>query len=151
MDTVIRGFVVYAALLLVFRIAGKRSLAQITTFDFILLLIIAEALEPALSGSDNSITNSLILVLTLVGLDIALSLAKRHSLRLEQLIDDVPLVLVVDGQPIQERMHKARVDEDDILTSARMSQGLERMEQIKFAVLERSGGISIIPRSDETS
>jgi uncharacterized membrane protein YcaP (DUF421 family) len=145
MDSIVRGAIVYVVLLLVFRIAGKRSLAQITTFDFILLLIIAEAVQPALTSGDDSMTNSLLLVLTLVGIDIGLSLIKGRFKTLEKLIDDVPLVLVVDGKPIQERLRKVRVDESDILTSARMNQGLERMEQIKFAVLERSGGISIIP------
>jgi uncharacterized membrane protein YcaP (DUF421 family) len=151
MDSIIRGAIVYLVLLLIFRIAGKRSLAQITTFDFVLLLIIAEAIQPALAGGDDSMTNSLILVLTLFGIDIGLSLLKDHSSLLEKLVDDVPLVLVEDGRPIQERLKKARVDEEDILTSARMSQGLERMDQIKYAVLERSGGISVIPKPQEAA
>ncbi len=145
MESVIRAAIVYVVLLVVFRFAGKRSLAQITTFDFILLLIIAEAVQPGLTGGDDSMMNSLLMVLTLVGLDIGLSLMKGRFMTLEKLIDDVPLVLVVDGKPIQERLRKSRVDESDILTSARMTQGLERMEQIKYAVLERNGGISIVP------
>jgi uncharacterized membrane protein YcaP (DUF421 family) len=145
-DSIVRATVVYIVLLLILRIAGKRSLAQITTFDFVLLLIIAEGVQPALNGADTSMTNSLLVVMTLVGLDIAFSLLKGKSQRLEKLIDDVPLVLVVDGQPLPERLRKVRVDESDILTSARLLQGLERMEQIKYAVLERSGGISIIPK-----
>lgn len=151
MDSVIRAGTVYLVLLIVFRIAGKRSLAQITTFDFILLLIIAEAVQPALTGNDNSMTNSLLLVLTLVGIDVGLSLLKGRSELMEKLVEDVPLVLVVDGQPIQERLRKSRVDESDIMTSARMTQGLERMDQIKYAVLERSGGISIIPKQGAAS
>ncbi len=58
----------------------------------------------------------------------------------------MPLLLVEDGRPLKKRMDKARVDEEDILASARQSQGLERMDQIKYAVLERSGGISIVPK-----
>jgi uncharacterized membrane protein YcaP (DUF421 family) len=149
LDSVIRGALVYLVLLVIFRIGGKRSLAQITTFDFILLLIISEAVQQALIGVDNSMTNSLLLVLTLIGIDIALSLLKAKVPLLEKLVDDVPLVLVEDGRPIAERLKRARVDEADILTSARMSQGLERMDQIKYAVLERSGGISVIPKPQE--
>ena len=151
MDSIIRALVVYLVLLVVFRIAGKRSLAQITTFDFILLLIIAEAIQPALTGEDNSMTNSLLLVLTLFVVDIGLSLLKQRSPALDKLIDDVPLILVVDGKPIEERMRNARVDEGDVLASARLTQGLERMEQIKYAVLEQSGGISIIPKPKEAA
>jgi uncharacterized membrane protein YcaP (DUF421 family) len=150
-ESVIRAAIVYVVLLIVFRFAGKRSLAQITTFDFILLLIIAEAVQPGLTGGDDSMMNSLLLVLTLVGLDISLSLIKGRFKTVAKLIDDVPLVLVVDGKPIQERLRQSRVDESDILTSARMTQGLERMDQIKFAILERSGGISIIPQSADSS
>jgi uncharacterized membrane protein YcaP (DUF421 family) len=146
MDSVIRAAVVYLVLLVIFRAAGKRSLAQITTFDFILLIVVAEAASPALINDDESMTNGFLLVLTLFGLDIGLSLLKGRAPGLEKLIDDVPLVLVEDGKPISERLRKARVDEEDILASARQLQGLERMEQIKYAVLERSGGISIIPK-----
>ncbi len=151
MDSIIRGLIVYGVLLVVFRISGKRSLAQITTFDFILLLIIAEAVEPALAGSGDSMTNSLLLILTLIGADVGLSIIKDMSPALEKLVDDVPLILVEDGQPFQERLRKSRVDEADILASARMSQGLERMDQIKYAVLERSGGISVIPKPKEAA
>ena len=151
MDSVIRAFIVYGVLLVVFRIAGKRALSQITTFDFVLLLIIAEAVQPALADADDSMTNSLLLVLTLFALDIGLSLVKRSFPLAEKLIDDVPLVIVVDGKPIHERMRKARVDEEDVLVSARLSQGLERMDQIKYAVLEQSGGISIIPKPKEAA
>jgi uncharacterized membrane protein YcaP (DUF421 family) len=146
MDAVLRGAIVYLVLLVLFRISGKRSLAQITTFDFVLLLIVAEAIQQAMIDADNSMTNAFLVVVTLLGIDIALSLLKGRSRLLEKLIDDVPLVLVEDGRPLKERMDKARVDESDILTSARELQGLERMDQIKYAVLERIGGISIIPK-----
>jgi uncharacterized membrane protein YcaP (DUF421 family) len=146
MDAVLRGAIVYLVLLVLFRISGKRSLAQITTFDFVLLLIVAEAIQQAMIDADNSMTNAFLVVVTLLSIDIALSLLKGRSRLLEKLIDDVPLVLVEDGRPLKERMDKARVDESDILTSARELQGLERMDQIKYAVLERSGGISIIPK-----
>ena len=68
----------------------------------------------------------------------------------EKWIDGVPTLLVQDGRPLKDRMDKARVDEEDILASARELQGLERMEQIKYAVLERGGHISIIPKPAAT-
>lgn len=146
MDSIVRALIVYVVLMVLFRIGGKRSLAQITTFDFVLLLIISEAVQQALIANDNSMMNALLLVLTFFVADIGMSLLKGRSATFEKLVDDVPLILVEDGKPIPERMRKERVDENDILASARMSQGLERMDQIKYAVLERSGGISIIPK-----
>ena len=146
MDSVLRAVIVYLALLALFRLTGKRSLAQVTTFDFVLLLIVSETVQPALADRDDSMTNSLLLVTTLLAIDVGLSVVKRHFPRIERLMDDVPLVLVADGTPLRDRLEKARVDEDDILASARQLQGLQRMDQIAWAVLERSGGISIVPK-----
>lgn len=147
MDSVLRAVAIYVILLVIFRISGKRSLAQITTFDFVLLLIIGEATQQALLGEDFSMTNAFVVIVTLVGVDIGLSLLKGRSKTLERVMDDLPLVIVEDGRPLQARMDKARIDQSDVLTAARELQGLERMDQIKYAVLERNGGISIIPRS----
>lgn len=149
MNPVIRAAVIYFFLLVVFRLAGKRSFSQLTSFDFVLLLIIAEAIQQGLIGDDFSITQALLLIVTLVAIDIAISLLKQRFPRLERFIDGLPLVVVENGVPVKHLMDKARVDEKDVLVAARETQGLERMDQIKYAVLERSGGISIIPK--ETS
>jgi uncharacterized membrane protein YcaP (DUF421 family) len=145
LDSIIRAVVVYIVLLLIFRIFGKRSLAQITTFDFVLLLIISEAVQPSLMGNDSSMTNSFLLVLTLLGIELFLSLVQRRAPLLKKVVEDVPLVLVENGTMLEERMHKARVDQSDILATARLNQGVERMEQIRYAILERNGSISIVP------
>lgn len=147
MEVVVRALVIYFGLMLIFRLAGKRTLAQATPFDLILLLIVSEAFQSALVGQDGSLTAAFLAATTLVFTDILLSLIKQRSRKLERLLDDIPLVLVEEGQPLKERMNRARVDEEDILSAARMQQGLERMDQIKYAVLERSGGISIIPKA----
>lgn len=147
MDAVIRGVVIYLFLTLIFRVAGKRSLSQITTFDLILLLIISETTQQALIGEDFSVTAALLLILTLVGLDIALALWKQRSPALDRLIDSVPVLIVENGRPLKDRMDQAQVDEHDVLSAARMLQGLERLDQIKYAVLERDGSISIIPKA----
>ena len=146
MDSVLRGLTMYVLLLVIFRIAGKRTLSEVTTFDFVLLLIIAEATQQALLGQDYSITNAALLILTLLGTDIALSLIKQRSDRAARLLEGVPLVLVEDGRMLRERMDKVRVDESDVMSAARQLQGLERLEQIKYAVLERNGSITIVPK-----
>jgi uncharacterized membrane protein YcaP (DUF421 family) len=146
MGIVLHSCAIYIFLIIIFRIAGKRSLAQVTTFDFVLLLIIGEATQQALLGDDFSLSNAFLVIITLVGLDIGLSLWKQHFPKVEKLLDDMPLVIVENGQMLTDRMEKARIDQEDVLAAARERQGLERMEQIKYAVLERGGGISIIPR-----
>jgi uncharacterized membrane protein YcaP (DUF421 family) len=146
MDSVLRGVIVYFILLVILRVSGRRTLGQMTTFDFVLLLIIAETTQQALLGEDFSLTNAGLLIVTLIGIDIGLSLLRERWPRLNGLIEGLPLILVEDGRPIKERVDQSRVGEEDILAAARESQGIERMEQIKYAVLERNGGISIIPK-----
>jgi uncharacterized membrane protein YcaP (DUF421 family) len=149
MDAIIRGAVVYLFLLVLFRLSGQRALAQVTTFDFVLLLIISEASQQALIGNDNSMTHAALVVMTLVTLNVIFSLVKQRSKRIENVLEDVPLVLVDDGKLLRDRMNKVRVDEDDILNAARDRQGLERLDQIRYAVLERSGEITIIAHSPQ--
>ena len=147
MDSVLRALTIYAILMIIFRISGKRSLAQITTFDFVLLLVIGEATQHALLGDDYSIINAALIITTLLSLDIGLSLIKDHFPAISPWMDDVPLVLVSEGEVFKARMKKARIDESEILEAARDKQGLERMDQIKYAVLERTGAISIVPKA----
>jgi uncharacterized membrane protein YcaP (DUF421 family) len=146
MEPIVRALSMYLFLLIVFRISGRRALAQISTFDFVLLLIISEATQQALLGEDFSITTAIVVITTLLAADLALAHFKHAAPRLERWVEGLPLVLVENGQPLHDLMRRARVDEDDILTAARERQGLERMDQIKYAILERSGGISIVPR-----
>ena len=146
MESVLRGFSIYFLLLVIFRISGKRSLAQITTFDFVLLLIISETTQQAFGGEDFSITNSFLLIVTLMGIDIGLSLWKQRSRWLDKLLEDTPVLIVDNGQPLKDRMDKERIDENDVIVAARKLCGLERIDQIKYAVLERSGEITVIPK-----
>ena len=146
MDAIVRGLAVYLFLLILFRIAGRRTLGNITNFDFVLLLIISEATQNAMIGNDYSVTNGFLVILTLVGLDIFFSFMKQRFPAMERYVDGLPLILVDQGRSLKDLMNRARVDEQDILASAREKHGLERMEQIKYAILETNGMISIIPK-----
>ena len=148
MESVLRGGAIYLVLLILFRFLGKRSLSQITTFDFVLLLIISEATQQAMLGEDNSFTNGVVIIVTLMLVDVILSLVKQKFRSVDKIIEGVPTILVENGQLIRDSMEKSRVDAEDILESARELQGLERLDQIKYAVLERSGKISIIPAAN---
>lgn len=146
MNPVVRGLAVYLFVYVIFRILGKRSLAEITTFDFVLLLIISETTTDALIGEDYSLTACFIMVATLVGTDFLFSIVAEKWPWFQTLSDGAPLVIVDHGRPLKKRMDKSKVDESDILEAARLRHGLERMDQIKYAVLEKDGSISIIPR-----
>jgi uncharacterized membrane protein YcaP (DUF421 family) len=147
MDTLFRALAMYFGLLIVLRGGGNRSLSQITVFDFVLLLILGESTQQALIGDDFSVTTGILLIASLVGADMTLSWLKERSPGLSRWMEGVPLIIVEDGKPLRDRMEKSRIDEGDVLAAARELRGLERMDQIKYAVLERSGGISIVPKS----
>jgi uncharacterized membrane protein YcaP (DUF421 family) len=146
MDSIISGLAIYVFLLVLFRFTGNRSLAQITTFDAVLILIIAEAVQEAMIGEDRSMTNAGLLIVTLLGFDVLLSIASVRSRTMEKVVNDLPTLLVDDGVLLQDRMLNVRVSKDDIMENARTHFGLERFDQIKYAVLERNGSITVIPR-----
>ncbi|AEG56434.1 MULTISPECIES: DUF421 domain-containing protein [Sinorhizobium] len=146
MDSVVRGITIYFILLAALRLSGRRTVAQMTTFDFVLLLIIAETTQQALLGDDFSIVNATLLILTLFGVDIVLSYLKQWSPKIALFLDGTATVLIADGKVDERALRRARVNIEDILVAAREQQGLARLDQIKFAVLEADGGISIIPR-----
>jgi uncharacterized membrane protein YcaP (DUF421 family) len=92
--------------------------------------------------------NAFLLIITLVGADILLSLLKQRAPAAERWLDGVPIIVVQDGRLLQDRAKRERIDENDVLEAARLEQGLESLDQIKFAVLERGGRISIIPKQE---
>ena len=145
MDSVIRGAAIYLILLAIMRLSGRRTMSELTPFDFVLLLIIAETTQQALLGEDFSLSNSVILILTLIVIDILLSLLKDRSRRIRLALDGSATVLMSHGKPDERALHRARVGLGEILEAARSSHGLERADQIRFAILEASGAISIIP------
>jgi uncharacterized membrane protein YcaP (DUF421 family) len=146
MESVLRAAAVYGFLLVLFRMLGKRSLAQITPFDFVLLLIVGDATQQALIGDDNSLITAAIVIGTLMFLELGLSLVKERWPSLDRLIESTPLIIVENGKVLKDRVAHERVDVSDILHAARERHGIERLDQIRYAVLERSGGISIIAK-----
>lgn len=149
MEFAVRAFVIYLFLLMLFRLTGKRMLSELSTFDFILLLIISEATQNALVGDDRSLTTGMAVILTLVMVEVAMSYLKKRFKFVETIMEGEPVMLVDRGKVIEAHLAKTHVSRDDILQTARQHQGIERMDQIKYAVLETSGGISIIPMASE--
>jgi len=110
----------------------------------VLLLVIGEATQQALLGEDFSVVNAVLVIVSLIAIDVSLSLLKRQS----RMLDGEPIIIVEHGEVLRRRLYLARVEEADILEAARSSQGLERIDQIKFAILEKNGSISVIPKAE---
>lgn len=145
MDSILNALAVYVLLLVLFRLAGRRTLSEMTVFDLVLVLVISEAAQPALVGKDQSFTNSALLILTLLSVDVVLSHIKHRSQKAEKWLDGVPVVLVRHGMPIKQLMDKTRVGLDDVLSAARETQGVPNLNSIAYAILENNGKISVIP------
>lgn len=145
MESVIRGAAIYLVLLIIFRLSGRRTLSEATPFDFVLLLIVAETTQQALLGDDNSLTNAALVAITIFSLDIAMSYIKGGSRLFRLMLDGTPTVLIDRGEPDLRALARARVALSDVLESARMKHGIERPEQIRYAVLEANGQLSIVP------
>jgi uncharacterized membrane protein YcaP (DUF421 family) len=149
MDSIVRATVVYLFLLVLFRLSGKRTLAEVTTFDLILTLIISEAIQQALIGTDNSLTNGLLIVVTLVALDMLISVVKLRFPWVDRILEGLPLTILENGRPRREVMRRERVDEQDILAAARELQGLDRLDDLRKAVIEKTGRITVMPKRKE--
>jgi uncharacterized membrane protein YcaP (DUF421 family) len=126
------------------RITGRRTLAQTTVFDIVLLLLLAETAQGFLLRDDPSFTNFAVVLATFGVIDVAMSYLKLHSTFVQALIDGTPTILMRDGEILEERLRRTRVTRDDIIEAARMQHGIASWDEIDAAVLESGGGISII-------
>ena len=151
MDSVLKAVLIYFGLWALLRITGRRTMGELSAFDLILFLVIGGATQRALVGQDYSLTSALIIVSTLVGIDVVLSFLKRNSKLVSKIVEGVPMVVVDHGQPLADRLRRARITIDDVLQAARQTHGLERLDQVKFAILEANGDISVIPSSPKPS
>lgn len=145
MEAVLRAGAVYLLLMVLFRLSGKRSLAQVTTFDLVLLLIISEATQQALLGEDFSLTQAGIVIVTLLVLERASDYVSWRSPRFHRWSEGLPTVLVDRGRPVDAAMQHYHLDLHDIMAAARQQHGLARLEEVQWAVLEDNGGISVVP------
>jgi uncharacterized membrane protein YcaP (DUF421 family) len=145
MDSVIKATVVFFVLWAIIRVSGRRTLGEMTAFDFVLFLIIGGSTQRAITGQDYSLINALLLVATFVTLDIGLSIVETRWPAMRPILNAQPMILVENGYLLTRRTRRARITEGNILEAARRLHGLERMEQIKFAILESTGAITIVP------
>jgi uncharacterized membrane protein YcaP (DUF421 family) len=145
MDSVIKATLVFLVLWAILRVSGRRTLGEMTAFDFVLFLIIGGSTQRAITGQDYSLTNALLLVATFVMLDIGMSIVEVKWPAARGILNAAPMILVDNGYLLTRRMRRARVTEENILEAARRLHGLECMAQIKFAILEATGEITIVP------
>jgi uncharacterized membrane protein YcaP (DUF421 family) len=146
MDLVIRATVVFFFIFLITRIAGRRELSSLQPFDVILLVVLGDLVQQGITQSDESVTGTLIVISTVTLLSVAVSWLSFRSGRVRLVTEGEPLVLVEDGELIESNLRRERLTRADLEEEARQQQ-VSSISEIRWAILERSGSISVIPRS----
>jgi uncharacterized membrane protein YcaP (DUF421 family) len=142
-EKIYRSLIVYVFLLVMFRLMGKREVAQMTVFDLVVLLVLSNVLQNAMIGLDNSVIGGLIGASTILAANWLLGRAAFSSKWFERAIEGVPIVLVHHGQIIEKNMRRVSISRDELLSNLR-SQGAFSVEDVRAAVLEPSGKLSIL-------
>ncbi len=141
---VLRTSVVYFVLLVGLRLAGKRELGQMTVFDLVVVLIISNAVQNAMVGSDVSLTGGLAAAVTLLLINHVVSLLGRRSPGVERGLVGSPTLLVHDGGFVTQHLDQEGISRDEVMQALR-EHGVENLEAVKLAVLEVDGTISVVP------
>jgi uncharacterized membrane protein YcaP (DUF421 family) len=145
LELVLRSVLVYAAFLAALRFSGKRELGQFTIFDLALVLLAANALQPAITGSDASIPGAIIIVVTLFALNNLVALARRKSATARRILDVAPTTIATDGHWDVAAFESEGLDDEDLQAALR-EHGMDDVADVKLAVLEHDGSISIVPK-----
>lgn len=141
-ELVIRATIIYCALIFFVRLTGKRQIGQLSPFDLILLLILSEGVQNAMIDDESSITGGLIVASTLLGLNYLVSLVTFKSRKAEELIEGKPEILVLHGKLIKEVANAARITQTE-LESALRETGIFKIEDVKLAILENNGSVTV--------
>ena len=140
-ELVARAAIVYAALLVMVRVAGKRTVGQFTPFDLLVVMLLSESVSNALSADDNSVTGGLILAGTLVLLNIGLAVAGARSRKVEEIAEGTPVLIGRDGKLLEDVLRRERVGVGEVEKALRESDC--ELADLKLAFLESDGRFSI--------
>jgi uncharacterized membrane protein YcaP (DUF421 family) len=148
LEIVIRTSVVYCFILFGLRVAGKREMGQMTVFDLVVILVIANAVQNAMVGSDTSLTGGLVAATTLLAINFCVSKLRYHYPTIAHWIGGMPTVIIEDGRFRHEALKKEALSADEVLMAIR-EHGFDEVGQVKRATLETDGSISVVPLANQ--
>jgi uncharacterized membrane protein YcaP (DUF421 family) len=143
-EKVFRSLVVYVFIVIAFRFTGKRQVGQLTPFDLVVLLLIANVVQNAVIGNDNSLGGGLLGALAILLFNYAFVEVTYRSKRARRVLENQPTLLIHNGRILEDNLRRERVTRDDLLTALRRN-GIVEPTKVRFAVLEENGGISVVP------
>jgi uncharacterized membrane protein YcaP (DUF421 family) len=143
----LRTTVIYAVVLLGMRISGKREVGQMTPFDLTLLLLLSNAVQNAMTGTDTSVLGGVVAAATLLLLNYVIAELSGGNRRFRKLVQGQPSLLVHDGTIIAAHMAREHVSMDELQQSLR-EHGIAGLTEVALAVLEVDGSISVLKYDD---
>jgi len=149
LELAVRGVVVYVALLVALRVFGKREIGQFTVYDLVFILLVANALQPAMTGPDSSVTGGIVLIFALVGANFLVGQLDRVPL-IHHLFTPPSSVLIKDGDYVKSTMEREGITEDEVEMAIR-EHGLEGSKDVRLAELEPDGSISVVSKDSEVA
>ncbi len=144
-EFIFRAIIVYGFIFSLLRFVGKKQIGQLTPFDFVLLLIISNAVQNSMNAGDNSVTAGLILAATLVAMNFLISMIAFKSKKAERIIDGMPVVLVHNGKTNENRLKSEQITHQDLMTAIHR-EGLSSLTQVHVAILEPNGQITVLSK-----
>ena len=147
-EKVLRAVLIYAFLVLAFRVAGKRELGQFTTLDLTVLLLIANAVQNGVIGADNSVTGAAIGAATLIAVDLVLARLTYRSDLFTRLLEGSPSTLICDGKPDMQALRHENIALSELRAIARR-QGFSDLGEVDHAILETNGVVSMFRKGEQ--
>ncbi|AWB45698.1 DUF421 domain-containing protein [Paenibacillus sp. CAA11] len=144
-----RTLIMYGTVFLMLRIMGKREIGQLSIFDLVIFIMIAEVAVIVMEDVERPIFDGIIPIITLVLVQITIALFSLKSRKLRMLIDGQPSLLISKGKINREEMRRQRYNLDDLLMQLR-SKNIDSVADVEFAILETSGKLSVFPRTYES-
>jgi uncharacterized membrane protein YcaP (DUF421 family) len=142
-EKILRSLIVYFFLLIMLRVLGRREVAQMTVFDLIVLLILSNVLQNAMIGPDNSVTGGLIGATAILAINWIVGRAAFSNRWFERAVEGVPMLLVHGGRLVEQNLRRANISKEELLSNLR-SQGVFAIDDVRVAVLEPSGKLSVL-------
>jgi uncharacterized membrane protein YcaP (DUF421 family) len=144
-ELVARSVAVYLVMLLALRVFGKREIGQFTLFDLVLVLLVANAVQPAMTGPDTSLSGGLLIILTLVLTNRVLAEGRRRVPFLRRVLESPATTIAREGAWLTDDVNREGLDAAD-LDAALREHGIASVDEVALAVLEPDGSISVVPR-----
>lgn len=141
-----RTLLMYFAILIIFRLMGKREIGELSVLDLVVFIMIGEMAVVAIENHNEPVVNTLLPMVVLLGIQIALALFSLRSNRFRKLIDGKPSILISKGKIDEKEMRKQRYNFDDLLMQLR-SKDIDNIADVEFAILETSGELSVVKKS----